>query len=342
MKLGSFVLLLLGILALVATGWGKETLVVYTYDSFVSWGPAAQIEKEFEAKYDCDLQFVAGGGAKAMLSRLLSEREDGGTPADLFMGELNDVPRIVDYNLFLPVSQRGIPNLAVIPAEFSSITSTGLVPYEYGYITLTYDAKALPQADLPRDLPSLIDPKYKGKLICEDPRTSSTGFSFLLWTIAKFGEDGYLEFWRKLDPTILTVTSGWSEAWTLLTHGEAPLMVSYSTDTAYAAMYEDEIRYIAYAPGGEGFRTVYGIGIVKGTKHPALAREFIDLLLSKGIQELLPKTEIMFPINPDAPLPDAFKEHAIVPEKAMSLPLSLVGEKAEGWLSDWARVMTKR
>lgn len=342
MKLGSFVLLLLGIFVLAATAWGKETLVVYTYDSFVSWGPAAEIEKEFEARYDCDLQFVAGGGAKATLSRLLSERESGSTPADLFMGELNDVPRLVDYDLFLPVNRKEIPNLATVPDEFSSLIDAGLVPYEYGYITLTYDAHALSADDLPHDLSALVDPKYKGKLVCEDPRTSSTGFSFLLWTIAKFSEDGYLEFWRNLDPTILTITSGWSEAWALLTHGEAPLMVSYSTDTAYAAMYEDEIRYLSYAPGGEGYRTVYGIGIVKGTKHPALAREFIDLLLSKGIQELLPKTEIMFPVNPNATLPDAFQKYAIVPEKAMSLPLSLVGEKAEGWLSDWARVMTKR
>ncbi len=342
MKLGSFVLLLLGVFALVTTGWGKETLVVYTYDSFVSWGPAAQIEKEFEAKYDCDLQFVAAGGAKATLSRLLSERESGGTPADLFMGELNDVPRIVDYNLFLPVNREEIPNLAVIPAEFSAITATGLVPYEYGYITLTYDAKVLSANELPRDLSALVDPRYKGELVCEDPRTSSTGFSFLLWTIAKFGEDGYLEFWRKLDPTILTITSGWSDAWTLLTHGEAPLMVSYSTDTAYAAMYEDELRYLAYAPGGEGYRTVYGIGIVKGTKHPALAQRFIDFLLSRPIQELLPKTEIMFPVNPDASLPDAFRKYAIIPERIVELPLSLVGKNAEGWLSDWARVMTKR
>ncbi len=342
MKLRPLVLLLLGVCTLVVIGWGKQTLVVYTYDSFVSWGPAAQIEKEFEAKYNCDLQFVAAGGAKATLSRLLSEQRSGGTRADLFMGELNDVPRIINYNLFAPIKRKQIPNLAAVPDEFSSIIDTGLVPYEYGYITLTYDAHALSATDLPHDLSALVDPKYKGKLICEDPRTSSTGFSFLLWTIAKFGENGYLEFWRNLDPTILTITSGWSEAWTLLTHGEAPLMVSYSTDTAYAAMYEDELRYLAYAPGGEGYRTIYGVGIVKGTKHPALAREFIDLLLSKGIQELLPKTEIMFPINSNAILPEAFQKYAIVPEKAMSLPLSLVGEKAEEWLSDWARVMTKR
>jgi len=342
MKLRWVVILLVALAALSVAGWGKETLVVYTYDSFLSWGPATDLEKAFESKYDCDLQFVTAGGAKATLSRLLAERENGGTPADLFMGELNDVPRIASYNLFLPVNADEIPNLAVIPDKFGKVVETGLVPYEYGYITLTYDSQALAADELPQSLSDLTAARYRKKLVCEDPRTSSTGFSFLLWTIARFGEDGYLAFWQKLDPTILTITQGWSEAWTLLTHGEAPLMVSYSTDTAYAAMYEKALRFRAYAPGDEGYRTVYGIGIVRGTKHRRLAEEFIDLLLSKRMQALLPKTEIMFPVNRNAALPAAFQRYAIVPKNEVFLPISLVGEKAEKWLNDWARVMTKK
>jgi len=342
MKHRLFVLLLVGLLVLGAVAQGKETLVVYTYDSFVSWGPAARIETEFEAQYDCDLQFVAAGGAKATLSRLLAEREAGETPADLFMGELNDLPRITAYDLFLPVDPAGIPNLKAVPDEYSSLLAVGLVPYEYGYITLTYDSNRMDPNDLPPDLASLTAPQYADKLVCEDPRTSSTGFSFLLWTIAEFGEDGYLDFWRRLDPSILTVTQGWSAAWSLLTHGEAPLMVSYSTDTAYAALSGDELRYRAYAPGGEGYRTVYGIGIVNGTHHRELAEAFIDFLLSPKVQGLLPGTEVMFPINPDAPIPPEFAEYAIVPTHPLFLPLAEVGEKAEGWLDAWARVMTRR
>ena len=321
-------------------GMGQEKLVVYTYSSFVSWGPAAALEEAFEARYDCDLEFVTAGGGKATLSRLLAEREAGGTDADLFMAEMNDVPRIATYDLFLPVTMEDVPNLAYVPQELSLDPSGRLVPYEYGYISLTYDSLVLSEEELPASLEGLADPRYKGMFVCQDPRTSSTGFSFLLWTIARFGEEGYLDFWRSLDPTLLTITQGWSEAWTLLTHGEAPLMVSFSTDTAYGAMYEDSLRYRAFAPAGQGYRTIYGVGIVRETDQPELAKGFIDLLLSEEIQELLPKTEIMFPANAQAVLPPEYEEYAIVPSDALMLPIAMVGERMEEWLHDWARVIT--
>jgi thiamine transport system substrate-binding protein len=342
MKKGSLVLIMIILLAIGIIGMAKETLVVYTYSSFVSWGPAGELKEAFEARYDCNLEFVTAGGGKATLSRLLAEREAGGTDADLFMAEVNDVPRIATYDLFLPVTVQDIPNVAQIPQELLLDQTAGLVPYEYGYITLTYDSQVLSEEGLPESLEGLADPRYKGMLVCEDPRTSSTGFSFLLWTIARFGEEGYLDFWRSLDPTLLTITQGWSEAWTLLTHGEAPIVVSFSTDTAYGAMYEDSLRYRAFAPDEEGYRTIYGVGIVKETDHPKLAKAFIDLLLSKEIQELLPRTEIMFPVNEMAELPEEYQEHAIIPSDPLMLPVAMVGEKMEEWLHDWARVITTR
>ncbi|HDL85075.1 MAG TPA: thiamine ABC transporter substrate-binding protein, partial [Candidatus Acetothermia bacterium] len=285
------------------------------------------------------VEYVTAGGGKATLSRLIAERNVGETNADLFMAELNDVPRIAKYDLFLPVTSDDIPNLASVPANLLATGLSGFVPYEYGYITLTYDAQAFVTQSPPATLEDLADPAYAGELICEDPRTSSTGFSFLLWTIAHFGEDKYLDFWRSIHNSLLTITQGWSEAWSLLTHNEAPLMVSFSTDTAYAAMSGDPLRYRAYAPGGEGYRTVYGIGVVKGTHNAKLAKEFIDLLLSKQIQELIPKTEVMFPVNTNATLPQAFKRYAIVPQTVLSIPLDVVGKKMAQWLHAWETVI---
>ncbi len=342
MKKGRLVLMVIAMLAIGIIGMAKETLVVYTYSSFVSWGPAGEIKEAFEARYDCNLEFVTAGGGKATLSRLLAERGAGGIDADLFMAEINEVPRIANYDLFLPLTEEDIPNLAFVPQELLIDPTGGLVPYEHGYITLTYDSQVLSEEDLPKRLEELADPRYKGMLVCQDPRTSSTGFSFLLWTIARFGEEGYLDFWRSLDQTLLTITQGWSETWTLLTHGEAPIMVSFSTDTAYGAMYEDSLRYRAFAPGGEGYRTVYGGGIVRETDHPELAKAFINLLLSKEIQELLPRTEIMFPANETAELPEEYQEHAVIPSDPLMLPLEIVGTHMDSWLYDWARVITER
>lgn len=333
------VLFVVALLALVVIGTGKEQLVVYTYESFVSWGPAAVLEEVFEAQYDCDLQFVTAGGAKATLSRLLAERDVSATNADLFMAEVNEIPRIVKYDLFLPVTKDDIPNLAFVPEELLFDPDVGFVPYEYGYISLTYDSQVLSEDELPQSLDQLADPRYARMLVCEDPRTSSTGFSFLLWTIAQFGEEKYLDFWRSIDRTLLTITRGWTEAWTMLSHGEAPLIVSFSTDTAYGAMYEDSIDYRAFAPGGQGYRTVFGIGIVKETDQPELAKAFIDLLLSKEIQEQLPRTEIMIPANLQAELPPEYDEYLIIPEDPLMLPLDLVGDRMDTWLHDWERAI---
>ena len=319
----------------------REKIVVYTYDSFISWGPAAALQEAFSEEYDCDVEYVTAGGGKATLSRLIAERETGMNNADLFMAELNDVPRITNYDLFLPLTAEDVPNLASVPVELMAEGLNGFVPYEYGYITLTYDTQAFSTQSPPATLEDLADPAYARQLICEDPRTSSTGFSFLLWTIAHFGEDGYLDFWRSLGNSLLTITQGWGEGWSLLTHGEAPLLVSFSTDTAYAAISGDPLRYRAYAPAGEGYRTVYGIGVVKGTRHETRAKQFIDLLLSAEMQELIPTTEIMFPANSNAPLPPAFQEYAIVPQAPLSLPLDIVGERMDEWLHAWETVITQ-
>lgn len=326
---------LIGVLAM-----GSEKLVVYTYDSFVSWGPAKAIQATFKAQTGCDVEFVTAGGAKATLSRLLAERESGGTQADVFMAEMNEVPRVQTYDLFLPLTEKDVPNLAHVPQALRFDPSGALVPYEYGDITLTYDSQALTADELPGSLEALTDPAYKGKIICEDPRTSSTGFSFLLWTIAHFGEDGYLQFWRKLSPNLLVITQGWSEAWSLLTHGEAPMMVSFATDTAYEAASGDPLRYRAFAPGGEGYRTVYGVGVVKDSTHPQLAKDFVNLLLSREIQELLPTTEAMLPANETASLPTAYQEYTVTPAHPEALPLDLVAQKMATWLSDWERAIT--
>lgn len=38
----------------------KDTLTVYTYDSFsAEWGPGPAIKKAFEAQCNCELKFVA-------------------------------------------------------------------------------------------------------------------------------------------------------------------------------------------------------------------------------------------------------------------------------------------
>jgi len=326
------------ILALALLGSAKE-LVVYTYDSFVSWGPALAIKEKFEALFPgVTLTWVAVGDSSEMLSRLIAELRLGLPTADVFLGLADvELPRALAHNVFQPYDPARIPNLADVPSDLIFDPTGHVLPYDHGYVTFVYDSELLPEELVPQTLDDLLRPELRGKIIVTDPRTSSPGLSFLLWTIAHYGE-GWLAFWQRLIPNLLTITKGWSEAYDLFLAGEAPLVLSYSTDTAYSYIEHGSLRYRVITPGGEAFRQVEGMGIVRTCRDLDLAYAFLNLVLSVEIQELIPTTQWMFPVNARARLPAGY-EYAVIPEKPVFLAPELVGEKLEEWLSQWQRLL---
>ena len=316
-------------------------LVVYTYDSFVSWGPAQAIEEAFEAAHPgVDLVWVAPGDSSEMLARLIGERAAGGTDADVFLGVADvELPRALAQGVFQPYDPTLIPNLASVPDELLLDETGHVIPFDHGYVTFVYDSEALPEGLVPQTLSDLTHPELKDKIVLEDPRTSSPGLSFLLWTIAHFGEERWLDFWRALFPNVLTVTKGWSEAYDMFLAGEAPIVLSYSTDTAYSYIAEGSLRYRVVTPDGEAYRQVEGMGIVAGTDQSELAHAFLDLVLSKEIQELIPTSQWMFPVSFEAELPEDFARYAVVPAHPVSLPPDYVAQHLEEWLSEWQRLL---
>lgn len=309
-------------------------LVVYVYDSFVAWGPAKFIKTEFEKRNPgVEVEFVATGPSRAMLARLVQETQSGGTPADVFLGEINDVPKAKQFGLFVPLSESDIPNLQTVSKALLFDPERTLIPYEHGFITLVYDSQKLTPEELPKTFAELTKPQYQKKLIIQDARTSSVGHAFLLWTIYNYGNLGYLDYWKQLLPTILTIQPGWSAAYKLFTKGEAPMVVSFSTDACFDA------RYKPLLPNSQGYRTIFGAGIVKTTDNPKLSRAFLDFLLSVEVQEKLPSTEVMFPANSQARLPKEWETCAVIPSRPVMLPLDLVAENDDRWLDEWARLV---
>lgn len=319
--------------SLAQAGEGSK-LVVYVYESFVSWGPAKFIKTEFERRNPgVEVEFVATGPSRAMLARLIQETRSGGTPADVFMGEINDVPKATQFGLFVPLSESDIPNLRTVSKSLLFDPERTLIPYEHGFITLVYDSEKLKPEELPKTFADLTKSQYKGKLIIQDARTSSVGHAFLLWTIYNYGNLGYLDYWKQLLPSILTIQPGWSAAYKLFTKGEAPMVVSFSTDSCF------DQRYKPLLLNNQGYRTIFGAGIVKSTDNPKLSRAFLDLLLSVEVQEKLPDTEVMFPANSQARLPQAWSTCAVIPPNPVMLPLALVAEHDDRWLDEWARLV---
>lgn len=334
-------ILLAAAAAVLATVMASGTeLVVYTYDSFVSWGPAQAIEEAFHARHpDVDLIWVAPGAASEVIARLEAELAAGGTNADVLLG-IGDSDLVRVSHLLASIDPGLVPNLAYVPGELLSLAPQGLaVPFDQGYVTFVYDSERLPGNLIPSYFSDLLRCDLGRRIILEDPRTSSTGRAFLLWTIWHFGERGWQDFWRALLPNVLTITKGWSEAYDMFLAGEAPIVLSYSTDTAYSAIEEGSTRYRVVTLNREAYRLVEWMGIVAGSDQPALAHDFLNVVLSRGIQELIPTTQWMFPVSTIAELPEAFAEHAVVPEVPAEIPPDEVARNLELWLRTWQSLL---
>ncbi|MBK5200507.1 MAG: thiamine ABC transporter substrate-binding protein [Spirochaetaceae bacterium] len=312
-----------------------NTLTVYAYDSFCGeWGPGQKVVENFEKKTGIKVDLVSAGDGPQMLNKV--ELEKDSPVADVVLGIPNDLAaKALNSSLFESYSA---PALKDIPAHLIFDKTNTLNPFDYGDFAFCYDSEKLAKKDVPTSLEDLTDPKYKGKIILIDPRTSTVGLGLLLWTREVFGDD-YLTWWEGVKDNALTITDGWSSAYGMFTEGEAPIVLSYTTSPAYHVMWENTTRYRA-AIFNEGHSlTIEGISLVKSSRHKANAKKFIDFVLDDA-QADIAVTNTMYPTNSKAPLPDAYK-WAPIPEKQLSIDYKDIEKNLDTWLADWTTVMSK-
>ena len=112
----------------------KETLTIYTYDSFISeWGPGAKIKAAFEATCDCTIDWVGLGDGVATLNRL--KLEGANTKADIVLGlDTSLTAEAVATGLF---GKHGIDKaLAKTPLAW---TDDYFMPYDFAHFAVVYD-----------------------------------------------------------------------------------------------------------------------------------------------------------------------------------------------------------
>ena len=297
----------------------EKIVVVYTYDSFASeWGPGAEIAKRFKEQTGYTVNYVICEDSASVLSKAMAEKKN--PRADVLLG----------INAFLVEKTRNAgvlepytsPNVnKVIPTQIIMTDDHILTPYDWGYFAVMYDTQS--KVPAPQSLEDLTKPEYAKSLVIMDPRTSAPGLGFAAWTKAVYGND-YLSYWKRLMPSILTMSHSWSAGYGLFTAGEVPLAVSYTTSMAYHIRYDKTDRYRALVFAEGNMIALEGMGVVKNAPHRAAAHAFIDFMLSEKAQEVLPETQWMYPANTAVQLPESFKT---VPMPKKSLTLS--GTEAE-------------
>ena len=326
---------------------GEPTpLTVMTHDSF---SVSQEVISAFETANNIKVNFVKGGDTGATLNRLILESLSGSTPsADVFFGLDNTFfSRALDENILEPYDA---PQLAQIPAQFKLDPENRVLPVDYGDVCINYDKawfeqNALP---LPTSLAELADPQYANLLVVENPATSSPGLAFMLATIAEFGEDGWLDWWQAMKANGVVITSDWETAYYTNFSGSSgrgaqPMVVSYASSPAAEFIYAEtelsESPTASLVEAGMCWRQIEFAGILKGTKNRAAAEKFIDFLLSQPFQEDVPMQMFVFPILPDAVIPEAFALTVETPQEPANLAPELIASQRDAWINAWINLM---
>ncbi len=308
----------------------ENTLTIYTYDSFAAdWGPGPKIEQAFEAKCGCDVNFVALDDGVSILNRL--RLEGSNSKADIVLG--------LDNNLMAEAKKTGLlteHNVdtanTVLPNGWSDTT---FVPYDYGYFAFVYNKEKL--ANPPKSMKELVETRDDLKVIYQDPRTSTPGQGLMLWMKSIYGDD-VTQAWQKLASKTVTVTKGWSEAYSMFLNGESDLVLSYTTSPAYHLIAENDSKF-ATANFSEGhYMQVEVAAKVKGSKNSELADKFMDFILSDEFQSAMPTGNWMYPVT-DVELPKGF-ETLSVPSKSLSFSADEVAKMRKSWIREWQSALT--
>ena len=313
-----------------------------THDSF---NVSEDVVAAFQKQCGCRVQFLKSGDAGLMLNKAILSKSQ--PQADVIYGVDNTfLSRALREDLFEAYAS---PALANIPDDLKLDPENRLLPVDFGYVTLNYDKAAFDEAALPvpQTLRELTDPRYKGKLVVENPATSSPGLAFLLTTIAVFGEEGdytYLDFWRDLRANDVFVAEGWEDAYYgqfsgSSGNGDRPIVVSYATSPAAEVFFADPQPTQSPTGNiltpGETFRQVEFVGVLKGASQPELARQWVDFMLGPDFQADIPLQMWVYPARTGAPLPEVFAAHAEQPEQPVTITPDAIDAGREAWLRDW-------
>ncbi|MEO8528265.1 MAG: thiamine ABC transporter substrate-binding protein [Pseudolysinimonas sp.] len=318
------------------------TLTLVTHDSFaLSEGTLDQFTKAT----GITVEVQAAGDAGELVNKLVLTKDS----------PLGDVVYGIDNTFASRAVSGGVlePYVSadVTDAEGQYLLPLGsggeyLTPIDSGDVCVNVDHEWFAQAGIPepKSLDDLIDPTYQGLLVVEAANSSSPGLAFLLATIAAYGDTGWQGYWTSLVANDVKIDASWSDAYNVdfsgpSSDGDRPLVVSYASSPPFEVPEGGTV-----APTGAlldtCFRQTEYAGVIAGTAHPAEAKKLVDFLHSPTVQNDIPDNMYVFPVNPDAVLPEAWAKFAERATDPYNLDPAQIDANREKWIAEWAAIAT--
>lgn len=315
-------------------------VVVVTYDSYVLPEQAA---REFEERTGAKITLIEAGDSADMLTGALLSA--GSPEGDVIFG-IDDTlaPRALSSDL-LEVVDPTITEKVPTRYRIDSDHDGRLVAIDHGEVCMNVDSEwfTAHELDEPRTLEDLTDAKYSGLTVVSSPVTSGPGLAFLIGTVAVFGEDGWQDYWQRLERNGLVVRPSWSDAYYTdytVSGGKRPVVLSYASSPPAEVIFSDGRRTEPASTVMEAscVSQVEYAGILRGTRNTILAEDLIRTMLGSDWQEQLPLANFVYPVT-DVDLPEEFIKWAPAVRDPLELPSDVVATNRDQWIEQWRSIM---
>jgi thiamine transport system substrate-binding protein len=334
------------VLSLISAGCGNNgsetgTVTLLTHESF---DIGEDVLAEFTRETGWEVEVLAAGDAGQMINQAILSA--GNPVADVLFGVDNTfLSRAIDAELFVPYRSLRIDDVAAGLDLDEHVT-----PVDFGDVCINIDSASFSEGEAPQTLADLAAPEHRGRLVVENPASSSPGLAFLLSTIVVFGDSGpytWRDYWADLRDNDVAVASGWEDAYYGIFSGgsgagDRPLVVSYASsppaEVVFAAVPTDEAPTEVMTDGC--FRQIEFAGILRGTDQRDAAADLIDFMLSPAFQEDIPLRMFVFPAT-GAALPEVFLDHTVVPENPVLMSPDLIESNREDWIREWTAIVLR-
>lgn len=247
-----------------------------------------RFSEAFSKKYGIKSAFVRLN-SPVLQQRFATEAESGNIAADVLFNAANSAQYAADgikKGWIESIAEAGLP--VILSGEYPAALrgQSALVKVSPSYIV--YNTDKVKGADIPKDWPDLLNPKFKGQVLLPDPASSDANLAFWYLVMNTFGES-YLQklsaqAGRRFDGGVPTIQS--------LAAGEGMVMVPI----AYAqvtALKQKGAPIDGVAPiTSTGVETSVMLTARSKAKHPNAARLLVNYVLSREGNAVLQGGEI--------------------------------------------------
>jgi len=312
-----------------------DEIVLLTHESFAL---SEDTLADFTADTGIRVVVETAGDAGSMVNQAILTKEN--PIADVLYGiDTTFLSRAIDEGIFRAHTATGIE---AVDAGLR-VNGDPVTPIDFGDVCVNYDIAGLAARglDAPSTLEDLADPAYRDLLVVENPATSSPGLAFLLATIDAFPDDSaypWTDYWADLFDNGVSVSADWSDAYSnqfSAAGGPRPLVVSYASSPPAEVLFGNLDAAPTAVMTDGCFRQVEYAGVLEGTRNPEAAGSLVDFLLSRPVQEDIPLNMFVYPVNPDAVLPDVFVTYTTFPEHPITMAPDAIDENREQWIEEW-------